>query len=143
MKVVCFYFEEKTDLKNIAEIFYRYTPQIALSESAIFLEIEQCSRLFSENEFLELAKAIFLRLEITVKVGIAPSIPLALASASLGTKRLEQIPLSFLKYFLAPFCSDEKQEALLTKVLWYLKKLGLQSVKDFLGIPPRELSLTL
>lgn len=140
MKVVCFYFEKKVDLKNIAEIFFRYTPQIAVSENALFLEIEQCSRMYSEAEFLNLAEAIFLKLEIAVKVGVAPSVPLALASASLGTKRLERIPLSFLRHFLFPFHGDEKQGALLTKIIWYFEKLGLRTVKELSTIPPRELS---
>ncbi len=140
MRVICFYFEKPKNLKNIAEIFYRYSPQIALSENSVFLEIDQCSLLYSEEKFLEIAHSIFESLEVMPGIGIATSVPLSFADAYLGTKDLKKIPVEFLKYFLFPFQRNEKQEALLTKTVWYLEKLGIRSLEDFMKIPARQLS---
>lgn len=141
MKVVCFYFENRANLKSIAEIFYRYTPQIAVATDSIFLEIEQCSLIYSEEKFLDLSRSVFLQIETSPKIGISSSVPLARAQAYYRTKSLNLIPIDFLRYFLSPFeVLDERGEKTLSKILWYFEKLGLCSIQDFLKIPPRELS---
>ncbi|MGE0207434.1 MAG: hypothetical protein AB7R69_06320 [Candidatus Babeliales bacterium] len=141
MNVVCFVFQKKTNLQGIAELFYSYTPQIAISHEAIFLEISQCSLLYSEDEFLSLSEHIFKKLDLYPKTGIGPTACLAYAKAILGTQDLNRIPIYFLRYFLNPFSHVQEQYIKTFEAMeYYFEKLGILRISNFLELNPKQLS---
>src|SRR5439155_18916342 len=71
MRVVCLLFREAQELHSLAEVFYRFSPQVALrssmslgddsrssvhpgvtKSSALFLEIDQCRKIYNEKTIL-------------------------------------------------------------------------------------------
>lgn len=82
MKVLCLLLEKQADrLPALAEACLVFTPQIAVSQEAIFLEIGASEHLFSTEECLSRLREILELFQLPCSLSIAQDIPSALASA--------------------------------------------------------------
>lgn len=141
MRVVCIYFEKSQDTQSLAEIFYRYTPQIMLrGDRAIFLEISKCRALYSEQSFVNRTIVTLKKLNLRARVTVANDIPTSLAFAAYETNDEVELPLESLAYFFDPFLNNIEGSQSLYKMITTLKDLGVLTLVDFLNLPPKEIS---
>ncbi len=145
MKVVCLFFGDQfsseLELKGIAEIFYRATPQIMLrSKQALFLEIGKCHSLFSEESFLKRTRATLHKLGLQAQIGIAHDIPTALSFAVYGKVEASSLPIDALRFYANPLADQEVVEKNIIKIILTLKDLGLRCLRDFLSLPQAEVT---
>src|SRR5690348_14387714 len=104
MKIVCFYFDSPVNIQSVAEVLQPYSPQLAVRpQHAVFIEIEQCAKIYSYEEMLSQTEALFENLQLRPRVGVGPSVPLALLSAIYNTTDLKEVSLEALRYFFDPF----------------------------------------
>ncbi len=145
MKVVCLYFGDhfidEQDLRGVAEVFYRATPQIMLrSKQALFLEIGKCKSLYSEEAFMKRTFATLHKLGLSAKVGVAHDIPTALSFAVYGQRETATLPIDALRFYANPLDDQEETEKNIIKTILILKDLGLKTLRDFLNLPQNQLS---
>jgi hypothetical protein len=158
-RVVCVYlFGKGESVTALAEACYRFTPQIALrqvgvvaknnnnndyNDTAIFLEIGGCGRLYSEQllqmKLTTLAKRFGWLSRIAF--GDSPGEAFALARNP-NYFYLEDLPLEALADYLTPFGGENLEDAQkdMIKTIQILKTLGLKNVGEFATLPPRTLA---
>jgi protein ImuB len=140
MKVLCLYFKNTPDLKNIAELFYQLTPQIALrGNEAIFLEMSKGQRLLSEQSFLKRALVILRKFKLAPRYALAEDAGTALAYCKFFTNKKNILPLAALQCYLEPFKMDSDYDGAFAKMTPHLQRLGIKSVQDFLTLSPSSL----
>jgi hypothetical protein len=141
MRVVCIYLKKNEDIKSIAEIFYRATPQIVLrGEQYIFLEISKCNKLYSEESFLARTKVTLKRLNIQADISIADDIPTALSFTVFKIKNKNLLPIESLEFFYNPLLKADFPLDPVYKMISTLKSLGLKTIQDFLKLPSKDIS---
>ena len=87
LRVACLYFEQnssgdsRSEILRMAEACLRWTPQIAVSDVAIFLEIGRCRGLYQEGALALKLRALAKRFGCEIKLAFAEDAPRALALA--------------------------------------------------------------
>lgn len=121
----------------LAEACFRFTPQIAIRENeAIFLDITQSLRLFSEASFKLKAQALLKRMGWQAfKISLGETAAHALAEAKYGAP----FPLESLADFASPFVKNPELEKKIKAQTAILKQLGIQDFAHFAGIPRQTL----
>jgi len=141
MTIACIYFEKPEDTQSLAEVFYRFTPQIeARRDRALFLEISKMKNLYSEESFLRRAYFTLQRLGIKARFGIAQDLGTALAFACYGTNDKLALSIESLRFYLDPFANKEEMTRDIAHFIFTLKGLGINTLEDFLKISAKELS---
>src|SRR5687767_6076164 len=104
MKVICFYFTQEIDPATLGDIFYRYTPQVAFrGKQALFLEVSQCSKLYSAENILKRGLVHLKQLSLNASAAIADDVPTALALAVYKKNVKTELPVEALSLFASPF----------------------------------------
>ena len=141
MRILCLYFPQPQDLQALAEMFYRYSPQIAMrSEKALFVEIEKCRHLYREESLVMRTRSMLKRLKLNAQLSVAEDIPTALSFAQFQIFQKEKLPLEALNSYAFPYETPEKSWKPLQLLLETLQKMGLKNLKDFQKISARSLS---
>ncbi len=141
MRVVCILFRTPTPLQEIGEILFRLSPQIAIRDKeAIFMEIEQCKKLYSEQSILLRLTSLIRRLKLDATVLVSDDPPSALALSRFRNREKSDLPVSTLEDFACPFKYDELVIKDCEKVIWALDRLGIKTLGDFLKIPSQTLA---
>ena len=144
MKVVCIDFKnnllkEDSELLSFAEACYQITPQIALGENWIFLEISRSKNLFSEFEVRQFLRKLLQERKLDAQIQIAEDLPTSLALCRYPNRAKQDLPIEALAFYLQPFlstkCFDES--------LLIFHKLGIKKISDVLKIPKQDLVLRL
>ena len=142
LRVACLYFgaDAQSEILRVAEACMRWTPQIAVSDEAVFLEIGRCQKLYRE-ETLELKlKALAKRFECWFNLAFAGDASEALARAKWNTvNRSGSLPIEALVDYYTPFGMDPETQTLVREMAATLRKLGIETVSDFLEIRARSL----
>jgi len=136
VRVVCLLLKDAKDLQTLAESCLRFSPQIALGEHWLFMEIEACRRLYSEENLHTELSALLNTLEIQAKVTTANDMPTALAMALYGKMKLESLPVDAIPCYFNPF----KIEDHFQKIIDILKKLAVYDFRALMKIPSGLLS---
>lgn len=147
MKVVCLYFDRPQPVQAIAEVFYRFTPQIAVrGESsagslgrAIFLEISKCDKLYDEHAFLKRTQLILKRLALNAQMSVAEDIPTALSQAVFKNVRKELLPIEAIRFYADPLAKNPEGDKKLIKAIETLRSLSLVTLGDFVHLSSREI----
>lgn len=141
MNVACLYFHQDTAVDKVAEIFLRYSPQIALrSREAVFIEIGKCHHLFSAQDFLHEARQVLETYHYHATVQIADQVTSALALARYKTSGIDQLPLEALLDFADPFYRDEGLRHITLQMIDSFQDLGVKNLGAFKKIPVGQLS---
>lgn len=134
MRVICLLLKEDYErLPELAEAMLTFSPQVALSHEAVFLEVEASQRLFSLEQCLTRIGEILATFALKARVSHANDLPTALAFARHAVSGRERLPVEALSDYLSPFAPTEFSPAPL------LRRLGIQSLGEFLAIPIAEL----
>lgn len=148
LRVSCMYFssESRSEILRVAEACLRWTPQIAVSDEAIFLEVGRCRGIYSEEALALRLRALSKRFNCTYRVSFADDAPRALALARLlksesGIIRGDRIdlPVEALLDYANPFGADPDDLRLVKEMTKTLQKLGVDSICGFLALPARSL----
>lgn len=134
MKVLCVYPKhDRSRLKALAEACLLFSPQVALAEEAVFVEIGNSHHLFSEQDCLSRMARILEGFCLESRLSLAEDIPSSLAFARYGTHHKELLPIEALADYLSPFSPT------LFRPAEIFRKLGIETIGDFLKIPRREI----
>ncbi len=142
MRVACVYLTQPSPaVLEFAEACLRLTPQVAIGERAIFLEIGGCEKLYSEKTFSLRIQALLKRFMVSARVALANDIPTALAlakyqAATSAALCREDLPIEALQLYASPF----KQTDSLAKVIGLMRALGLRTLEDALVLPRKQLA---
>jgi hypothetical protein len=140
MRVACLLFHQQQDLRNIAEIFYRASPQIMRrGNEALFIEISRSLKLYSEITFLRRTQATLKRIAVSAKVAIADDIPTALSFAYFNKQKKEELPLEALLFYFDPLNENKDQQAI-HKMIKVLHQLGFKNLADLKRLSIKEIS---
>jgi hypothetical protein len=140
MRVACIYFHNPSPTSKIAELFLRFSPQIALrKERAIFVEIGRCRNLYSEESFLVRAQILLNRAGLSASIKIADSIPHAAALAVSNTTDVEALPLAALLEIADPFDRDSDLRKNISNLISTFQDLGIKTLAQFRKLPLSEL----
>ena len=142
MKVACVYFKTlpETKLSILAEEFFIFSPQIALGESAIFVEIGKSANYFSEEDFIEGALKILKAYNACALIDTGISIREAFVKAKYGTVDVLSLPLYALADLTDPFSKDIVLRKGIEKMVEKLSRLGVTTLSDFKSLPLKELT---
>lgn len=135
LRVACIYLPPSTPVQEFAESCLRFTPQIALGERAIFLEIGACHKLYSEASFVQRAKVLLSRFQTSGIIAIANDIPSAISMAVYGKSNRRDLPIEALEYYASPFHRDP----LFQKAIEAFRHLGIETLGALLDLPRQSL----
>src|SRR3989344_1377558 len=136
MRVVCVLVQKDLALlPSFAEACLVFSPQIALSEEAVFIEISGAQKLFSFAECLTHLERMTAAFGLHGRISCAPDPASALAFARYGKQDRDPLPIEALADFLQPFSPLPFASAPL------FRSLGVATIGDFLRLPRRELSM--
>lgn len=133
---MCILLDEGTLVKNIAEACFRWSSQIAVSEEAIFIEVNKSRLLFSEESLRERAIILCRRFGVKAKIAIANRAGESLALARFDQVDKNNLPIEALNDFLFPFQPDKSLDPMIDS----LKQLGILSLKSFIDLPSHSLT---
>ncbi len=134
--VVCIWFHKAAPVKELAEYFLRFSPQISVREErALFVEIGKCKKLYSENTFLARTAVILKRTSQEASVAIGQDITDSLCFAKFGKTTVDELPLVALIDFVDPFGRDDVLRKAILKMVSTFSDLGIKTLKDFKKIP--------
>lgn len=136
MRVVCLLYPQSSMISSVAETFLQWTPQVAVTFEAVFLEISRCQRLYTESALLLRIRRLNKQFGFTPRIAIANDAPTALAMARFQTSRRDELPIMAILDYFSPWESS----TLLNPMIDSLKKLGILWLKDFLALPVQALS---
>ena len=134
MRVACLFFtkpESIESLRFIGEACLRFTPQVAVTHEAVFLDISRSKRLYSEESLRLRLKRICEKFKMTSEIRFADDAPTALALARYNKSIKAELPLESLSDFISPFVRDDSIE----KVIFTLLNLGVKTIGGFLHLP--------
>ena len=150
MRIACFYLEsplpQTETLHALAEACFRFTPQIALGERAVFLEIGASHRLFSEQLLTMRLDRLAKRFGFLSRVTFGGSAGEALALARYPSfLYARDLPLESLTGYAFPFVSergspDPEAVKKIAELIRTLKLLGLKTVGELATLPPPALA---
>jgi hypothetical protein len=142
MKVVAVHFTpgSEIDAGKWAEIFYRYSSQVAVRENeAVLFEIEGSQNIYSEENIMARVRALLRRHNIKASVACGADAPTALSLAVFQRSRVllrkGDLPLTALHYYSTPFYRDEDREKIIARKIYLLQKLGIENLAGFLALP--------
>jgi protein ImuB len=140
LRVLCLYFSgnSRSEILRVAEACLRWTPQIAVSDEAIFLEVGRCRGIYSESALALRLKALARRFECSFQIAFAEDAPRALALARLNAAHAE-LPVEALADYSNPFGSNPEDLRLVRDMTQTLLKLGVETIPMFLALPARSL----
>jgi protein ImuB len=131
MRVACIRLNDPSKRQEFAQACLRFTPQIALGETAIFLEIGACRKLYSEQTLHQRLQILLRRFQLKGTIAIANDIPTALAISTYGKQERTQLPIQALQIYVSPFrTSDSLQKATIA-----LHRLGIQTLGHLMQLP--------
>jgi nucleotidyltransferase/DNA polymerase involved in DNA repair len=136
MRVVCILLKDDKDLKFLAEACLRFSPQIALGERWLFIEIGACSKLYSENYLYLRLQAILKKFAIPAKIEVGGDLPSVLCAALFNIRKKELFPIEAIPYFFNPF----KYEKQFEKMVEVFHELGVRDFKKLTDIPANLLT---
>jgi len=147
MKVACILLSPQKALPidfqiiPFAEACLRFSPQIAIREpNTVFIEIGKCSLLYSERSFLARVQVLLRRFGVDAKIAIAGDLPSSLALARYGVQGgLDALPLDALEYLSDPFGTDPLGRKSVVKMIEALKRLGIETLRQFKTISPSQI----
>ncbi len=131
MRVVCILLEDKKHLLFLADSCLRFSPQIALGERWLFIEVGSCRKLYSEDILLLRLQALLKKFSIQGRIEIANDLPTSLCQALFKTGRKESLPIEAISYFFDPFKTSHH----LDKVITVFRELGILDFKRLLDLP--------
>jgi protein ImuB len=145
----------RSEILRVAEACLRWTPQIAVSDEAVFLEIGRCRGIYSEETLALRLRALAKRFGCSFKISFAGDAPRALALARLGqTSSLDVIlpspsgvildermdlPVESLLDYVNPFGLDPEEIRHVREMSVTLRKLGIETLSEFLALPAKML----
>ncbi len=136
MRVLSLLYSNPAPLLTIADASLQWTPQIAVSHEAVFLEIGKCRKLYREPILLSRLRSLNKRLGIKPKVAVANDLPTSLAMARFQVPQRELLPVEALSDYFSPWEPTDALNLMIT----LLKKLGVYRLADFLKLPAKTLS---
>jgi protein ImuB len=149
LRVTCLYFSanSRSEILRVAEACLRWTPQIAVSDEAVFLEIGRCRGIYSEDALALRLKALARRFECSFQIAFAEDAPRALALAKLLRSESQvirnaenvELPVEALSDYANPFGADPEDSKLVRDMSQTLQKLGVDTLPMFLALPARSL----
>ncbi len=142
MTVACLYFTDAAPLQTlqkIAEALMRLSPQICLGNSALFIEIGKCHRLYSPQGFLLRVQAILKRFNCSAKIALGRNISDALVKAKYSIQTITELPLTALIDYADPFGADLILQKNVQKMISAFTHLGIKNLNQFMQIPLSEL----
>ncbi len=140
MRVVCIWLLENGPTNKLADLFMRYSPQICIrGERALFVEIEKCRNLYSEETFLARAQVLLTRAKQKAVVRIGRDLTDALTLAKFQKNVIEDLPLAALVDFVDPFCRDEVVQKSVFNLITAFTDLGIKTIGDFKKISAPQL----
>ena len=139
MTVACLYFNSAAPLQKIAEALLRLSPQICFSNSALFIEIGKCHRLYSSQGFLLRVQVILKRFNCSAKIALGKDISDALVKAKYSVQTTQELPLSALTDYADPFGTDLILQKNVQKMISAFTHLGIKNLSQFMQIPLSEL----
>ena len=131
MKVLCLLFDSPSPLSALAEACLYWTPQIAVSHEAIFLEIGKSGRLYTNQVVLVGLQEMLASFEIQASLAVGEDLPTALAFARYQCTTKSTLPIDAIMDYWDPFYSGATPD----KILAALKQLGIRTIEDFLKFP--------
>ncbi len=135
MRVVCILTGgDGTVLSSLADHCWRWTPQIAVGQEALFLGIGKCESLYSERTILLRLKVLAERWEKRWQVAVADDLPTALALARWLVAK-EALPVEALADYFSPFSPTTE----LASVVKSLHRMGVHYLRDFLALPRKKI----
>lgn len=142
MRVVCVLFlNSNSSMEQFLEYCYQYSPDITFRKSeAAFIEISRCQFLFEEKSLVDQIQLELKKKKSLVRVSVADSFSSSLALARFSGQNTELLPLEALYDFSDPFDLDPNLKNKISSMIEVLKKLGIQTIQDFLTMPPSSLN---
>lgn len=120
-------------LPRLAEACLRISPQVAVGDRCLFIEIGKSSRIYSDQTLLLRVQALLKRFSVTGRIGVGDDIPTARARAFFQNARM---PIEALQIYATPFRISDS----LAKPILNLKRLGLQFLDEFSSLPIASLA---
>lgn len=134
MRVACVLLSSAVQLKILAEASLRLSPQVALGERWIFIEVAGCRHLYSEASCRLRLKALTERLGLSARITIADDPATALAAAFYPNTKT--FPIECLPLFANPFTGTSTMD----KTVLVLKQLGIQTLEHLKTFPTHSLT---
>lgn len=140
MRVACIWLLENGPTNQLADLFLRYSPQICIrGERALFVEIEKCRKLYSEETFLARAQVLLSRYRQTAVIRIGRDLTDALTLAKYQKNDVNDLPLVSLVDFVDPFLRDEVVQKSVHQLVQCFQDLGIKTIGDFKKISAPQL----
>ena len=140
MRVACIWLLENGPTEKLADLFLRYSPQICVrGERAIFIEIEKCRKLYSEETFLARARIILMRARQKAVIRIGRDLTDALTLAQHEKYDVNDLPLASLVDFVDPFMRDVVLQKSIHQLILTFRDLGIKTIGDFKKISAPQL----
>jgi protein ImuB len=141
MRVVCIYLHRERNLTALAEVFYRFTPQIMVSGSrALFLEVSKCRGLYSEERLLKWTRLTLQRLNVGAQVAVADDVPTALSFAFFKMVDKNLLPIEALRFFADPLSESPQETRATQDMITNLRRLGVCTLLECSRLSVREVS---
>ena len=132
MRVACIWFDKPAPTAVLAELFLRFSPQIAIIEDkAIFVEIGKCQKLYSEKSFYARAHILLSRTGHTARITFGNDVTDSLVFAKYKTNLFDQIPLTALVDLVDPFSRDLMLKKSVFKIIDTFQDLGVSNLGAF------------
>lgn len=134
MVVICLLLRNDfSRLPALAEACVAFSPQVAVSHEAVFVEVAGSLRLFTLEQCFRRLEEVLNTFALEATIGSSADLPTALAFARYGVNDRERLPLEALNDYLSPFAPTEFSPAPL------FRKLGLRSLVELMRLPPAEI----
>ncbi len=136
MRVAGVFLLQEGELEGLAEACYRFSPQLAIGDRALFIEIGACRRLYSEESLHLRLQALLKRFGVSARIAFADDLPTALALAIYQRAHKEELPIEAIQCYSTPFaCRSDS----LARAAQLFRKLGVVTVADFMQLRPKGL----
>lgn len=140
MRVACIWFDKAAPTKTLAELFLRFSPQIAIIEDrAIFVEIGKCKNLYSEQSFYARAHILLKRSGHSARITFGADVTDSLVFAKYKTNSFDQLPLAALGDLVDPFSRDLALKKSVLKLIDTFQDLGISNLGAFKKLPVGDL----
>ncbi|MFI5304088.1 MAG: hypothetical protein ACHQYP_04760 [Nitrospiria bacterium] len=136
MRIFCLLYSTPAVLQTIAEASLQWTPQVAISHEAVFLEVGKCRKIYREQTLLGQLRSLNKRLGLKPKVGVANEVATALAMARFQVSQKQNLPIEAVIDYFSPWGATDA----LNSMIGLLKRLGIAKLEDFLSLPAKTLS---
>lgn len=140
MRVACIWFDKPAPTQTLAELFLRFSPQIAIIEDkAIFVEIGKCKNLYSESSFYARAQILLKRANQSARITFGSDVTDSLVFAKYKTQSFDSLPLPALIDLADPFSRDATLKKAVLKLIDTFQDLGVPNLGAFKKLPVGDL----